>query len=74
MRFISITRTLLLVATVALLAGCKRDVAFTLTYRDTQGLTTGSPVMHNTMRIGEVTAVKDDPSIKRTRVSVRVAA
>jgi ABC-type transporter Mla subunit MlaD len=64
---------LLSLALLALTA-CSRDVAFTLKYRDTRGLSAGSPVMHNTMKIGEVTSVEASPSGSSGRVAIRVDA
>jgi ABC-type transporter Mla subunit MlaD len=60
--------------TLFALAACSRDVAFTLTYRDTLGVAAGSPVMHNTMKIGEVTSVEAGPSGQAGKVSVRIDA
>jgi len=61
---------------VALLgsSACSRDVSFTVKYRDTRGLTAGSPVMHGTLRIGEVTSVDADPSGSGGRVRLRIDA
>ncbi|MFA6957478.1 MAG: MlaD family protein [Thermoanaerobaculia bacterium] len=67
-------RLALLVIALLALAACSRDVAFTLKYGDTLGLPAGSPIIHNTMKIGEVTSVELDPSGHAGRVAVRVDA
>lgn len=67
-------RLAFLAITLSLLAACGRDVAFTLKYRDTLGISAGSPVMHDSMKIGEVTAVDVDPSGHSGSVAVRIDA
>jgi ABC-type transporter Mla subunit MlaD len=57
-----------------MLAGCRRDVAFTLTYRDALGLSAGDPIMRNTVEIGRVTSVDVDSSSHAARVAVRIDA